>query len=84
MATFLFENNLGAAAFNVQGDACMTEQLPDTSGSFVGKEPFCIIQKDQNLYVDVNWRCSGSLMGSIIGHWHVGLFLERIGPGRRP
>lgn len=43
--------------------------------------PTTIIRTDQDWYVHLKWKLTGSLVGMIGGDWHIQTFLESIGLG---
>ena len=72
-----FEVKLGA--FNVSNLGATIVELTDPTNPTT---PTSIIRTDQSWEVRVHFETSGGLSHVLTGQWHVGLFIESIGPGQ--
>ena len=50
----------------------------------IGRNPLNVITDDQDLIVRFKYDLDGVLIGSLYGHWHLGIHFERIGSGEGP
>jgi len=67
---------------SISGGVTMHEEFMGMNPS--GQLPYNILQDDQELNVNFRFNCSGTLVGSLYGHWHFGVHFKRIGPGTDP